>query len=162
VSELRPGPLHDDVTTLGFLLGTWRGAGTGEYPTIDPFAYEEEMRFQHVGDAFLLYQEASWSPADGAPIHFERGFLRPGRDGWVELVLAHPIGLTEVSEGPLEGTEFALTSRDVSRTSTGLDATSVVRRYRVDGDAMSYETDMATERTPMALHLRAELRRVIA
>jgi hypothetical protein len=154
--------MHDDVEPLGFLVGTWRGEGTGEYPTIDPFDYEEEMRFEDVGDAFLLYQQASWSPTDGAPIHFERGFLRPGRDGWVELVLAHPIGLTEVSEGPLAGTAFELTSRDVSRTSTGLDATAVVRRYRVDGDAMSYETDMATERTPMALHLRAELRKVHA
>jgi hypothetical protein len=152
--------MHADLLPLGFLLGTWRGGGTGEYPTIEPFEYEEEMRFEHVGDAFLLYEQSSWSPADRAPIHFERGFLRPGGDGRIELVLAHPIGLTEVSEGPLVGTTFELTSRNVARTSTGLDATALVRRYRVDGDAMSYETDMATERTAMALHLRAGLRRV--
>jgi hypothetical protein len=160
MSALRSGPVHADVAPLGFLLGTWRGEGAGEYPTIDPFDYEEELRFDHVGDAFLLYQQASWSPSDGGPIHFERGFLRPGRDGWIELVLAHPIGLTEVSEGLLAGTSFELTSRDVGRTSTGLDATAIVRRYRVDADVMRYETDMATERTPMALHLRAELHRV--
>ena len=159
MSELRPGPIHADVAPLQFLLGTWRGAGSGEYPTIEPFAYEEEMRFEHVGDAFLLYRQESWSPEDGAPIHFERGFLRPGRPGRIELVLAHPIGLTEVSEGTLEGTTFELASSSVARTSTGLDATALVRRYRVDGDEMTYETDMSTERTPMALHLRAELHR---
>ena len=102
--------MHADLLPLGFLLGTWRGGGTGEYPTIEPFEYEEEMRFEHVGDAFLLYEQSSWSPADRAPIHFERGFLRPGGDGRIELVLAHPIGLTEVSEGPLVGTTFELTS----------------------------------------------------
>jgi hypothetical protein len=30
----------------------------------------------------------------------------------------------------------------------------------VDGDVMRYRTDMATDETPMALHLEAELHRV--
>ena len=70
--------LHEDLRPLAFLLGTWRGEGRGEYPTIDPFSYVEELTFDHVGDTFLCYQESSWSPEDGAPIHLERGFLRPG------------------------------------------------------------------------------------
>jgi hypothetical protein len=41
-----------------------------------------------------------------------------------------------------------------------LTTTSVVRRYDVDGDLMRYRTDMATDETPMALHLEAELRRI--
>jgi hypothetical protein len=152
--------LDDSLRPLAFLLGTWRGEGTGEYPTIEPFSFEEEMRFEHVGDTFLLYQQASWSSADGGPIHFERGFLRPGEPGRIELTLAHPIGLTEISEGTLDGTAFELRSTGVGRTTTGLSTTAVVRRYRVDGDVMRYRTDMATDETPMALHLEAELRRV--
>lgn len=159
MSELVVGALHDTLEPLAFLLGTWRGGGRGEYPTIDPFDYEEELRFDHVGDAFLLYEQTSWSPEDGAPIHFERGFLRPGADGRVELTLAHPLGLTEISEGALEGTAFELTSTEVGRTTTGSDTVEVTRRYRVDGDVLRYETDMATERTPLARHLTAELRR---
>ena len=31
----------------------------------------------------------------------------------------------------------------------------VIRRYRVDGDDMTYVTDVATKRTPMAVHLEA-------
>ena len=152
--------LDEHLGPLVFLLGTWRGEGTGEYPTIEPFDYEEELRFEHVGDAFLLYQQASWSPADGGPIHFERGFLRPGEPGRIELMLAHPIGLTEIAEGTLDGTAFELTSTDVGRTTTGLTTTSVIRRYQVDGDVMRYRTDMATDETPMALHLEAELHRM--
>jgi hypothetical protein len=80
--------------------------------------------------------------------------------GNIEFTLAHPIGLTEVSEGALAGTSFELTSIDMGRTTTGLTTTSVIRRYDVDGDVMRYRTDMATDDTPMALHLEAELRRV--
>lgn len=152
--------LDERLQPLAFLLGTWRGEGKGEYPTIEPFDYEEELRFEHVGDTFLLYQQASWSPSDGGPIHFERGFLRPGEPGRIELTLAHPIGLTEIAEGRLDGTAFELTSTDVGRTTTGLSTTAVHRRYRVDGDVMRYTTDMATDETPMALHLDAELHRV--
>jgi hypothetical protein len=152
--------LDDSLKPLAFLLGTWRGEGKGEYPTIEPFLYEEELRFEHVGDTFLLYQQASWSPADGGPIHFERGFLRPGEPGRLEFTLAHPIGLTEIAEGTLDGTAFELTSTGVGRTTTGLTTAAVTRRYRVDSDVMSYRTDMATDETPMALHLEAELHRV--
>lgn len=152
--------LDDGLRPLAFLLGTWRGEGRGKYPTIAPFLYEEELRFDHVGDTFLLYQQASWSPDDGGPVHFERGFLRPGDPGRLEFTLAHPIGLTEIAEGTLDGTAFELTSTGVGRTTTGLGTTAVIRRYRVDGDVMRYRTDMATAETPMALHLEAELHRV--
>lgn len=159
MSELVRGPLNADLEPLAFLVGTWRGTGKGEYPTIEPFDYEEELTFEHVGDMFLLYQQSSWSPEDGAPIHFERGFLRPGEDDRIELTVAHLLGLTEVSEGVLEGTSFELTAKDVGRTTTGMDVIGLVRRYRVDGDEMTYVTDMATERTPLAVHLEASLRR---
>ena len=95
--------LHDDVSWLAFLLGTWRGEGTGEYPTIEPFTYRETVTFDHAGDAWFSYIQESWTP-DGEPLHFERGFLRPGNaDGDVEFVLAHPIGVTEVAHGRFDG-----------------------------------------------------------
>jgi len=152
--------LHQDLRPLAFLLGTWRGEGRGEYPTIDPFSYVEELTFDHVGDTFLCYQQASWSPVGRVPIHFERGFLRPGEAGRIEFTLAHPIGLTEIAEGTLDGTAFELTSTSVGRTTTGLTTTAVIRSVRVDGDSLRYRTDMATDETPMALHLEAELHRV--
>ena len=155
-----PAPdVHADLVPLSFLLGTWRGGGDGEFPTIGSFRYGEEMVFEHVGDPFLLYSQRSWLEADEAPLHFERGFVRPASAGRLELVLAHPLGLTEVAEGTLEGTVMTTASTAMGRTTTGDAVTELVRRWRVDGDRLTYELDMATEMTPLTQHLTGELRR---
>jgi hypothetical protein len=151
--------VHADLEPLSFLLGSWVGGGAGEFPTIGPFRYGEEMVFEHVGDPFLLYSQRSWLEPGAEPLHFERGFLRPAGSGRVELVLAHPLGLTEVAEGTLEGTVMATVSTAMGRTTTGDPVTQLVRRWRVDGDVLSYELDMATEMTPLTRHLTGELRR---
>jgi THAP4-like, heme-binding beta-barrel domain len=153
--------LHDDVVALAFLLGTWVGEGSGGYPTIEPFTYREELAFDDVGDAFLLYRQESWGDGD-EPIHFERGFLRPGEGpGALELCLAHPIGVTEIAHGALHGTTINLTAThdDVGRTRTGLDVQGLRRRYEVADDTMRYTLDMATGDTPMTIHLEGVLRR---
>jgi hypothetical protein len=156
--------LHEDLRPVAFLLGTWRGEGHGEYPTIEPFAYGEELTFEDVGDAYLAYSQRSWDPGDGAPLHLERGFLRPGDEGAWELALAHPLGLTEVARGTLEGQALAFASLTggIGRTATGLDVTAMARRYRVEDDTLSYEIAMATGSTPMTRHLVAMLHRVRA
>lgn len=154
-------PLHHDVERLAFLLGTWRGEGAGQYPTIEPFTYSEEIAFEHVGDAFLLYRGSSWSP-DGSPLHFERGFLRPGGRGDVELCLAHPLGLTEVAHGRVDGGAVRLSTAEdgaVVRTRTGSAVTALERRYLVEDGTLTYDVDMEMVGTPLVLHTTSHLRR---
>jgi hypothetical protein len=156
-----PPALHEDVVAFAFLLGTWRGEGTGGYPTIEGFAYWEEIVFEHVGDPFLLYRQESWSPS-GEPVHFERGFLRPGEAaGSLELCLAHPIGVTEVAHGRLNGSSFELAAdeADIGHTRSASDVRGLRRRYQLDGDILTYTLDMATGATPMTFHLEATLYR---
>ncbi len=155
--------LHEDVASLAFLLGTWSGEGRGKFPTIQQFAYREEIVFEHVGDPYLLYRQGSWDLAGDAPVHFERGFLRPGvMPGSLELCLAHPIGVTEVAHGSLAGRSLTLTAvaSGIGHTSTSLDVQGLVRRYRVQDEVLTYELDMQTGETPMTRHLDAALRRV--
>jgi hypothetical protein len=152
---------HPDLAPLRFLLGIWRGEGAGGYRTIGSFRYGEEIIFEDAGDRYLLYRQSSWTLDEGAPVHFERGFLRPGADpDDVELTLAHPLGLAEVGEGRVDGTSLDITSNQVTRTSTGDAVTALMRRYRVHDDVLTYEIDMAMDETPMSRHLIAELQRV--
>ncbi len=150
--------LSPSLEPLAFLIGNWRGGGEGEYPGIAPFRFAEELSFEHVGDPFLLVTESSWTP-EGAPLHFERGTLRPLGDGRVDLALAHPIGVAEVAEGTVEGTTVTLRSTAVVRTAAGSPVTEIERRYRMVGDELSYELDMAMEGVAKTFHVRATLPR---
>jgi hypothetical protein len=141
------------------LAGTWRGRGEGEYPTIDDFAYTEELVVAPVPDRPLAHwRSTTRDAASGEPRHAESGFLRSVGDG-VELVVAHGFGLTEVAEGTFESGVLSLHSTGFSRTATAKTVDEVQRRYELDGDALRYSIAMAAVGVALTHHLRAELRR---
>lgn len=154
-----PGILHEDLAELAFLLGTWKGTGEGIWPPGDPFTYGEDVAFEDVGDTFLVYTQRSWSPQDGSPIHLERGFLRPAGRGLVELVLAHPIGITEVSVGRVEDGTLEVASTAVSLTPTASPVIELRRRIEVCDDLLTYELHMAMEGIDLLSHVRSRLER---
>ncbi len=151
---------HPDVEPIAFLLGTWRGEGKGTYPTIEPFAYREEVRFRHNGKPFLIYEQTTTHPVKGFPMHAEVGYWRPQAGGGIEIVLVHPTGIVEIQEGTVEATTIAVASTTVAKTSTAKLVNALERTYRLDGDVLRYEVRMGAVGVPMTPHLSAELRRV--
>ncbi len=155
--------LHPNLHALAPLLGTWQGRGSGEYPTIEPFDYLEEVTFSHVGKPFLVYGQKTRSAVDGSPLHAETGYLRVPRHNEVEFVLAHPSGITEIEVGRYvaDGTavELEMTTTDVGVTPTAKDVTSLARRLRLDGDELSYSVQMGAVGQPLQHHLSAVLHR---
>jgi len=154
------GPdLHPDIQRLAFLLGSWMGEGKGDYPTIAPFAYGEELRFWHVGKPFLAYTQRTWSLDDGRPLHSESGYWRMAGPSRVELVVAHPTGIVEVEEGDLDNATLNMATTAVVRTATAKLIERLERNLRVKGDVLTYDLRMAAVGQPLLHHLSGELQR---
>jgi hypothetical protein len=155
--------LHPNVQELTPLLGSWAGRGTGKYPTIDTFEYLEEVVFSHVGKPFLVYAQKTRAVADGRPLHAETGYLRVPQPGHVELVLAHPNGITEIEVGTysVAGSvvEIEMSTTSVGLAPTAKEVTALGRRFRLDGDELSYSMQMGAVGQPLQNHLAAVLHR---
>lgn len=164
-----PDDLHTDLVPLAWLLGTWHGNGRGEYPTIEPFSFEQDVVFAHDTRPFIHYFSRAWITDDDGnrlrPGALETGFLRPAgtADGGginIELVLSHATGFAEIWYGTAVGPRLELATDIVARTQTAKEYTAGQRMYGlVEGDLM-YAYDMAAEGQPLQSHLWGQLKRV--
>jgi len=152
--------LNPALKPVAFLLGTWRGEGEGQYPTIKPFRYREEIRFTHNGKPFLTYTQRTEAIDTGQPLHGEAGYLRLVGDGRLEFVIAQPIGFAEISLGRVNGQRIDVECASVGRTPTAKPVTSISRSLWLEGETLHYELKMGMGDFPLARHLVASFRRV--
>lgn len=156
--------LHPLCEPLLPLLGTWRGRGSGHYPTIDDFGYLEEVTFGHVGKPFLAYGQKTRDATTELPLHAEQGYFRPDAEGGVELVLVQPSGIIEIHTGSITptdgGVELRLHTVHVATAPSAKDVTEVERSITVQGDTLTYDMSMAAVGLELQHHLNATLQRV--
>ena len=154
--------LHPSIAILAPLLGSWVGRGSGEYPTIEPFSYTEEVSIGHIGKPFLTYSQRTRSE-DGQPLHAETGYIRMPSPGRIELVIAHPTGVAEVDEGSVAVTQVGLDlnvqSSMIAATTSAKEVVALSRSIHVSAGALSYTLQMAAVGLPLQHHLSATLYR---
>jgi hypothetical protein len=157
--------LHPALEHLAFLVGEWQGLGVVGYPTIEEARYEQEMSFSHDGRPFLAYISKTWLIDDDGkrikPSGCETGFWRPGKNPRdVELLLAHPTGIVELSVGEVVFHKIELVSDLVARTETAKEVSGIRRLYGLVEDDLAYAIDLGAVGQPLQAHLSARLRKV--
>lgn len=154
--------MHDAVAPLAALLGTWRGEGTGFYPTIAAFSFVDEWEFVERGKPFVHFTERTWF-ADGEAKHTEAGYLRCPAAGRIELIAAIPTGQAECGSGTLVATTDGVrlaTDATVQNTPSAKQVDRIVRTFTVHGEALTYEMSMAAVGVGLTAHLRSTLHRL--
>ncbi|WP_447036020.1 FABP family protein [Streptomyces sp. DSM 118878] len=147
------------------LLGTWRGTGRGEYPTLDQdFTYEQEVTFSHDGRPFLRYDSRAWlTDAEGRPLRpsaRESGWWRLQPEGRVEALITQPTGIAEICVGHAADGTVDLATHEVALTPTAKQVDATRRRYTLAGPGtLTFEHDLAAVGVALRHHLAARLTR---
>lgn len=168
--DLRVGPdLHPALMGLLPFIGVWRGRGGGDYPTVEPFEFAQEVRFSHDGRPFLYYESRSWLiEPDGTairPAAREVGWWRPiivdGKaTDEIEVLLTAPSGIMSLFLGRIDGVRVEVATDAVMRTATAKEVTADKRLYGIVDRALLYAQEMAAVGQPLQAHLSAKLDRV--
>ena len=156
-----PDNLHPDCAPIAWMLGTWRGNGHGDYPTIEGFQFGQELIFTHDGRPFFHYMSRAWIvDENGATVRdaaIESGFVRCRPEGEVEVVLAHNTGFVEVWYGTAGDAKLEIATDAVARTASAKEYVGGTRLYGyVEGDLL-YAFDMAAMGQELQPHLWARL-----
>jgi hypothetical protein len=147
------------------LAGRWVGSGHGQYPTIEPFEFDEETSFSAEPEYPLLrYEQRAWLRPEREASHWELGVWRVTEDGAVELSTAQDSGRVEVLRGSIADEGEDGLRLELKSTYVGNDP-RIVRTERVftlRAGVLHYVKHMSTTTTPSPerlLHLEATLQR---
>jgi hypothetical protein len=157
-----PADLPPACLPLAWLLGTWEGAGIGDYPTIEAFRFGQELVVGYVpGKPYLTHSSATWALSDdgvlGAPLARETGYWRPQPGGSVELLLTHPTGFVEMYLGAHEPAKVELSTRGVLRAESAKDYRAATRLYGLVESRLMWVMEMAAMGHDLQPHVSAEL-----
>ncbi len=158
---------------LTWLYGEWKGTGSGEFPTMDPFEYDNLIRVRFLEESFeqeplLHFEEIAWvhEPEGRKFKHWETGFFKSSDDK-IQFYVSHNTGRIEVTYGELisidphgKSFELELTS-DFIRNEVGLKATyKSHRKIALEGDIINYSLELTTEDVSnLSLHLTSTLKK---
>eukprot|EP00128_Syssomonas_multiformis_P007312 Colp12_sorted_trinity150504_noHs@12643 len=155
-------PVEPPAHPLADLLGSWRGNGKGDYPTIKDFEYLEELKFTALTPMVAKYEQRTWNPANGKPMHVETGYIRH-KDGTFDATMCDPTGLAHVYSVErsvmTDGVQFKFVSTSITRTTSAKEVTAVERIFTLcpTRQSLSVVLNMAAVGLQMQHHLTSNL-----
>jgi THAP domain-containing protein 4 len=150
---------------FGRLEGTWRGDGSGYFPTIEAFDYRETLTFERRDETTIFYEQRTEKRLRGQTAfltsHWESGFLRALEGESLELTNAQSGGRSEVLMGAIELTDGIIRLNFVSKALTNDERmVASMRTFEIENDTLRYQMKMRTTRVAeLTPHLEAVLRR---
>ena len=150
---------HPLLEPVAFLLGTWAGDGAGLWA--GGFDFEDSLEFHHDGRPMIEFRQATRT-REGRPSHGEAGYLLAREGGVVHLTVAEPSGITETLTGRAGDGRITLESVEIGHAPGTSRVTRTARRFRMDGDTLVAEVDIAVNDEALAPHTRSVLHRSVA
>jgi hypothetical protein len=145
-------------------IGLWAGKGQGEFPTMDPFDYDETLEIEGAkGFPLLVFQQMGLVTTTGRPSHFEVGLIKVLTDGTIELGDIGNGMRAEIMKGTVTEKD-EITTLDLVSTAFANDPRMIASRgvFVLKGDVLFYHMYMKTNTTDQPkehLHLRTTLSR---
>lgn len=140
------------------LLGKWQGQGTGQFPTMEPFHYEDIMIFEALGDPqeepIIRFEEIGWiiDKHTRQFKHWETGFFRILEKGEIQFQVTHNTGRMEIYQGAFEtqtssgsGFELNLNSTLVHNAPELTPCTQAIRQFSLKQGVLQHRLGMSTE-----------------
>lgn len=167
--------LLETMHPLTWLEGTWKGKGSGGFPTMEDFEYEDQMDFRIIKNAYydeplIHFEEIAWITTKGEKSfkHWESGYYKPTPRGQIQFYVCHNTGRIEVTYGKFQFADiksrtFEITfESDFIRNDEGTKiALTSTRKLSFEKDCLSYSHAMSTEDVNNNTHhLKAELKRL--
>lgn len=156
------------INNIRNLLGSWKGDGIAEFPTIQTFEYREELHFaSNEKNPVLHFNQTAWLKSDDVrnhePISWESGFIIDKGNSLFELVCTHNSGRLEWYRGfaePLVNEQIKIEFSSVALINDDRMINSK-RTYLFSTTLITYEQSMSTTKiTDNTTHLKARLRKV--
>ncbi len=156
-----------NIEDLNFLVGTWKGKGIAQYPTIETVEYSEEFTFQKMRDFNVLqYEQKTWVENEkgifNKPIFWDCGFLVEKEDNNFEFCSTQKSGRMELLYGKLiqkDKNTYEITFKSKAIYNDEQTVKSG-RTFLFSKSSIKYELWMSTTNHPnYDIHLKASLKK---
>ena len=161
--------MERNVSLIKQLEGEWTGRGVGVYPfRVPTFKYEELLTIKPTARPNVWeFRSSTKNAVSGKPMHVEVGFIRTPPNGSIELVVAHPFGLVEISSGRRTSPERMelLASEETLRRADSASPPFTIGLRRIyelseDRNSLAFTMEMSTSNHPISQnHLMCKLTR---